>query len=425
MPVVVVGLNHKTAPIALLERTWISEDSLSKALHHLGTYEHVSEGIVLSTCNRTEVYATVSKFHGGAQNLRNFIAEFCHVAPEELADRLYTYHDEGAVRHLFRVAAGIDSLVVGESEILGQVRKAHEAAADEGLVGRILGMAFRRASRTGKRARTETAIGRNPASVSSAAVDLARRAFDGATLEHKSIAIVGAGKMGRLAARVLRRAGGSNVVIVNRTDTRAHSLAGEFDAVARPWSELVDVIAAADIVISSTTATGIVIDRATVASALEKRASDDLLLIIDIAVPRDVDSSVAQLPGVTLRDIEDLRAVVETTGRARLAEVSAVESIIATEVDSFLHWERAAQAAPTASALIDKAEGIRRAELDRAASALEGLTPGQREAVEHLTRRMVAKLLHSPLSKTTELAGSARDDLYLAALRELFELDEG
>jgi glutamyl-tRNA reductase len=425
MPVVVVGLNHKTAPIALLERTWISEDSLSKALHQLGTYEHVSEGIVLSTCNRTEVYATVSKFHGGAQNLRNFIAEFCHVAPEELADRLYTYHDEGAVRHLFRVAAGIDSLIVGESEILGQVRKAHEVAAEEGLVGRILGMAFRRASRTGKRARTETAIGRNPASVSSAAVDLARRAFDDATLEHKRIAIIGAGKMGRLAARVLRRAGGSNVVIVNRTDTRAHSLAEEFDAVARPWSELVDVIAAADIVISSTTATGIVIERATVASALHKRGSDDLLLIIDIAVPRDVDSSVAQLPGVTLRDIEDLRAVVETTGRARLAEVSAVESIIATEVDSFLHWERAAQAAPTASALIDKAEGIRRAELDRAGSALEGLTPGQREAVEHLTRRMVAKLLHSPLSKTTELAGSARDDLYLAALRELFELDEG
>jgi glutamyl-tRNA reductase len=424
MPVVVVGLNHKTAPIALLERTSISEESLPKALHQLSTYEHVSEGVVLSTCNRTEVYATVSKFHGGAQNLRNFIAEFCHVAPEELTDRLYTYHDEGAVRQLFRVASGIDSLVVGESEILGQVRRAYEVAAKEGLVGRILGMAFRRALRTGKRARTETAIGRNPASVSSAAVDLARRAFEGATLEGKTIAIVGAGKMGRLAARVLRSAGGANVVIVNRTDSRAHTLASEFGAVARPWSELEDAIATADIVISSTTATGIVIDRATVASALEKRRSQDLLLIIDIAVPRDVEESVAELPGVTLRDIEDLSAVVETTGRARLGEVSAVESIIVAEVESFCHWERAAQAAPTATALIDKAEGIRRAELDRAARALEALTPEQRDAVEHLTRRMVAKLLHSPLSKSTKLAGSARDDMYLAALRELFELDE-
>jgi glutamyl-tRNA reductase len=424
MPVVVVGLNHKTAPIALLERTSISEESLPKALHHLSTYEHVSEGVVLSTCNRTEVYATVSKFHGGAQNLRNFIAEFCHVAPEELTDRLYTYHDEGAIRQLFRVASGIDSLVIGESEILGQVRRAYEVAAKEGLVGRILGMAFRRALRTGKRARTETAIGRNPASVSSAAVDLARRAFEGATLEGKTIAIVGAGKMGRLAARVLRTAGGANVVIVNRTDSRAHTLASEFGAVARPWSELEDAIAAADIVISSTTATGIVLDRATVASALEKRRSRDLLLIIDIAVPRDVEESVAELPGVTLRDIEDLSAVVETTGRARLGEVSAVESIIAAEVESFCHWERAAQAAPTATALIDKAEGIRRAELDRAARALETLTPEQRDAVEHLTRRMVAKLLHSPLSKSTKLAGSARDDMYLAALRELFELDE-
>jgi glutamyl-tRNA reductase len=424
MPVVVVGLNHKTAPIALLERTSIPEDSLRKALHQLGTYEHVGEGVVLSTCNRTEVYAAVSKFHGGAQNLRNFLAEFCHVAPEELTDRLYTYHDEGAIRHLFRVAAGVDSLVVGESEILGQVRKAHEVAGQEGLVGRVLGMAFNRALRTGKRARSETAIGRNPASISSAAVDLARRAFQGATLEGKNIAIIGAGKMGTLAARVLKRAGGSDVVIVNRTTSKAKSLAAEFGAVSRPWSLLVASIADADIVISSTTAPGIVIDRAMVSDALQKRMSKNLLLIIDIAVPRDVDSSVGDLPGVVLRDIEDLRTVVETTGKSRLAEVAAVEAIIATEVDSFSHWERSAQAAPTATALIDKAERIRRAELDRAAPALKELSDEQRQSVELLTRRVVAKLLHSPLSKTTELAGSARDDLYLAAVRELFELDE-
>jgi glutamyl-tRNA reductase len=422
MSVVVVGVNHKTAPIALLEQTSISEDRLPKALHQLGTYSHVAEAVVLSTCNRTEVYASVTKFHAGAQNLRNFLSEFCHVAPEELTDRLYTYHDEGAVRHLFRVATGVDSLVVGESEILGQVRRAREVAASEGIVGRVLDMAFNRALRAGKRARSETAIGRNPASISSAAVDLARRAFDGATLDGKKIAIVGAGKMGGLTARALKRAGGTDVFIVNRTEERAQSLAKEFDAVARPWARLVDVLADVDIVISSTTSTGVVVDRAMVASALDRRDSR-LLLVIDIAVPRDVDTSVAELDGVVLRDIDDLRTVVETTGRARLAEVSAVESIIVAEVESFLHWQRAAEAAPTASALIEKAEGIRRAELERAAPALEDLTPEQRTAVEHLTRRMIAKLLHSPLSKTAEHAGTARDDLYLAAVRELFELD--
>lgn len=424
MPVVVVGLNHKTAPIALLERTSIPDENLGKALHQLGTYEHVSEGVVLSTCNRTEVYAAVGKFHGGAQNLRNFVAEFCHIAPEELTDRLYTYHDDGAIRHLFRVAAGVDSLVIGESEILGQVRKARDAAVQEGLVGRVLTMAFNRALRTGRRARSETAIGRNPASISSAAVDLARRAFEGATLEGKNIAIIGAGKMGGLAARVLKRAGGSDVVIVNRTPSRAKSLAEEFDAASRPWSELIDVIAAADIVISSTTSAGIVIDQPMVSAALRKRDSSRLLLIIDIAVPRDVDSLVATLEGVVLRDIEDLRTVVETTGKSRTDEVVAIESIISAEVESFLHWERAAEVAPTATALIDKAEGIRRAELERASSILDGLTIEQRDAIEQLSRRMVAKLLHSPLSKTTEIAGSARDDLYLAAVRELFELDK-
>ena len=179
MSLVVVGLNHKTAPIELLEKLAISEEMLPKALTQLGNYEHVLEGAILSTCNRIEVYAVVSKFHGGAQDVRNFLAEFCHLAPEDFVDRLYTYHDEGAVRHLFRVAAGIDSMVIGESEILGQVKRAFQRATDEGTIGPVLSKLFRQAVRAGKRARTETAIGRNPVSVSSAAVDLARRAFPG------------------------------------------------------------------------------------------------------------------------------------------------------------------------------------------------------------------------------------------------------
>jgi glutamyl-tRNA reductase len=424
MPVVVVGLNHKTAPISLLDRLSITESELSKALHQLETYEHVEEAVVLSTCNRIEAYAAVTKFHGGAQDLRNFFAEFCHVAPEDFTDHLYTYHDEGAVRHLFRVASGIDSMVLGESEILGQVRRAFQFADDEGLTGHLLGSAFKRALRVGKRARSETAIGRNPVSISSAAVELARRAFEPNTLAGKRIVIVGAGKMGRLAARALASAGAGDVVIVNRSQERADEFAATFDAVARPFEELVDVLSDADIVITSTTAPGTVIDGSIVRRAFQLRSRDSALFIVDIAVPRDVEPDVAAIDGVVLRDIEDLRGVVEASVGSRIGEVSKVEEIIAAEVDRFAQWVRAAEAAPTASALVSRADEIRRSELERFLARLESLSPEERDAVDHLTRRIVAKILHAPLAKSRELASSTKGEAYLEALRALFDLDD-
>jgi glutamyl-tRNA reductase len=424
MPIVVVGLNHKTAPISLLDRLSITESELTKALHQLETYAHVEEAVVLSTCNRIEAYAAVRKFHGGAQDLRNFFAEFCHVAPEDFTDHLYTYHDEGAVRHLFRVASGIDSMVIGESEILGQVRRAFHFAGDEGLTGHLLGAAFKRALRVGKRARSETAIGRNPVSISSAAVELARRALEPSTLAGKRIVIVGAGKMGRLAARALASAGAGDVVIVNRTQERADELAATFDAVARPFEDLVDVLADADIVISSTTAPGTVIDAGIVARAFDLRKNDRALFIVDIAVPRDVEPEVATLEGVVVRDIEDLRGVVEASVGSRIGEVSKVEGIIAAEVERFVQWERAAEAAPTASALVSRADEIRRSELERFWARLESLSPEERDAIDHLTRRIVAKILHAPLAKSRELASSKKGEAYLEALRTLFDLDD-
>ena len=417
---VLVGLNHKTAPVGLLERLAIPEEQLSKALQQLAGYTHVVEGAVLSTCNRIEVYAAVTKFHGGAQDLRNFLAEFCHIAPEDFADHLYTYHEEGAVRHLFRVAGGIDSMVVGESEILGQVRRAHQIAVGEGIVGPLLGMAFRRALRVGKRARAETAIGRNPASISSAAVELARRAFDGGTLAGRTVAIVGAGKMGRLAAAALRSAGASDVVVVNRSDDRARAAAEAFSATRRPFGDLPDVLASVDIVISSTTAPGTIIERDLVSEAVRRRASQTPLFIVDIAVPRDVDPDVANLAGVVLRDIEDLRGVIDSTLGNRLSEVAKVEEVISAELEHFLQWERAQETVPTAAALVAKADAIRAAELDRIRTHLERMTPEQRNAVAHMSRRLVAKIFHTPLSKTRELSGPE-----LEALRALFELDDG
>jgi glutamyl-tRNA reductase len=423
MSVVVVGLNHKTAPVDLLERLTISEERLPKALHHLSTFEHVLEGVVLSTCNRVEVYAAVSKFHGGAQDIRNFLAEFCHVAPEDFADRIYSYHDDAAIRHLFRVASGVDSMVVGESEILGQVRRAFQAASEEALVQRVLGAAFRKALRVGKRVRTETFIGRNPVSISSAAVELARRAFAGGSLADKRVAIVGAGKMGTLAARALAQAGATDISVVNRSEERAAALASTFDAVAHTWDELAEVVAAADILICSTTAPRAILDRDQLAAAVSDRLHRPLF-IVDIAVPRDVDPAAQDLDGVVLRDIDDLRGVVEHGIGSRLDEVGRVEEIINGELQSWIEWERATEIAPTIAALVARAEGLRAAETERVRGQLESLTESERRAVEQLTKRIVAKLLHPPLEKARELASSKQGHLYLTALRELFELGD-
>jgi glutamyl-tRNA reductase len=420
--IVVVGVNHKSAPVDLLERLAISEEMLPKALHQLSTYEHVLEGAILSTCNRIETHAVVSKFHGGAQDLRNFLAEFCHVAPEEFTDRLYTYHDEAAVSHLFKVAAGIDSMVVGESEILGQVRRAFAGASAEGTVQRTLSHVFRQALRVGKRSRTETAISRNPVSISSAAVELARSAFPAGSLEGLSVLVVGAGKMGRLAMQALQSAGTSTVTLVNRSEERALQAAGEFGVLRRPFDELGAAIADADIVISSTTSPEALIGRSMIERAVASR--ENPLFIVDIAVPRDVDPEVRHLEKVILRDIDDLRGVVESGVGSRLGEVSKVEDIVAQELQRFVDWQRSSEIGPTLAALVEKAETVRQAELERIAPRLEALSDDQRAAVEEATRRAVAKLLHAPMTKAREMAGSKEGHSYVGALRELFELDD-
>ncbi|MDP9222854.1 MAG: glutamyl-tRNA reductase [Actinomycetota bacterium] len=421
---VVVGLNHKTAPVDLLERLAISDERLPKALHHLTGYEHLLEGAILSTCNRLEVYAVATKFHGGAQDLRNFIAEFCHAAPEEFADHLYTYHDDGAVRQLFRVSAGIDSLIVGESEILGQVKRALQYAVEEGAAKRVITAAFTRASRVGKRVRTETTIGHNPASISSAAVELAKTAFPSRSLRDKTVAILGAGKMGRLAARALADAGARDVSVLNRTADRAEELAALVGGRPLGLEDLEWTVASADILICSTTAASTMIDRDLAERALSARTSNDPLIIVDIAVPRDVEPSVSELPGVTLWDIDDLHAVVQSTVDSRSSEVAKVESMIAVETDRFLDWQRAAAVGPAVSSLLEKGNAVRQSELDRAAGRLKGLTPDQRAAVEQVTRRIVAKLLHTPVNRSKELADSKQGQQYLDALRVLFDLDD-
>ncbi|MBA2272406.1 MAG: glutamyl-tRNA reductase [Actinobacteria bacterium] len=422
MPVVLVGLNYKTAPLDLLERLFIPQERLPKALGHLATLDHVIEGVVISTCNRVEVYGAVTKFHGGVQDLRNFLAEFCHVAVEDFADHLYTYHDEAAVRHLLRVATGIDSMVVGESEILGQIRRSFSAAEQEGSAQRILGAAFRQALRAGKRARTETSIARHPVSVPSAAAELARRRFG--TLTGKNVVVVGAGAMGRLAARSLMRHGVTDVTVVNRTESRGSRLASDLGAAFRSFNTLGDALAKADIVVSSTTAPSAVIDRALVHTAMTNRRRERPLFIVDIGMPRDVEPDVAREPGVVLQTISDLKDVAEAGRETRLDQIPEVDAIIDQELRRFVEWERSAHVAPTASALVTAGEAIRAAEIERLAKGPARLTPDQVAAVDLATQRITAKLLHTPLKRARELAGSKQGYIYLSAIRELFELDD-
>ena len=424
MPVVVVGANHRSAPVDLLERLAVLEDRLPKALDGLAQLDEVLEGVVLSTCNRTEVYATVTRYHAGIQNLRDFLCEFCHVAPEELADHLYAYHDDGAVRHLLRVAAGIDSLVVGESEILGQVRSAFAAATDKGLCRHLLATAFKRALRAGKRARTETAIGRNPASVSTAAVELARRAFGSRDLSGRRVLVVGTGNMGRLAAAALRDRGATELTVMNRTYEGARALGRQIGAAARPLADLVDALAEADIVISSTAAPGHIILRSHAEEAMRRRGPNGTLVVVDIAVPRDVATSVGEVDGAVLHDIGDLKDVVEASMGTRRAEVTKVEAIVAEELEAYLAWERAIEVAPTAAALVEFGERVRAHELQRIATVLAEMPERQRSAVEDLSRRLVSKLLHPPLARTKEASASQQGQLYVKTVRELFGLQD-
>ncbi|MDQ4025897.1 MAG: glutamyl-tRNA reductase, partial [Actinomycetota bacterium] len=334
MAIVVAGLNYKSAPIALLERLAIPHDRLPKALGELSNRAHVLEGVILSTCNRVEVYAAVTKFHGGAQDLRDFLAEFCHVAPEDFVDRMYTYHDDAALRHLFRVAAGVDSMVLGESEILGQLRRALSLAREEGVVRRELETAFLYALRAGRRARAETGIGRHPASISSAAVELARQTFgstDG-SLAARRVLVLGAGKMGRLAADALRRAGVTQVVVVNRTEERAHALADSFGVTALPIAELPAALVSADVMICSTGTAEPLVDSDLVRQVMSRRA-DRPLLIVDIGVPRNVDAAVVEVPGVSLRYIDALREVTGAATATRLGELPKVERIVSEEIE--------------------------------------------------------------------------------------------
>jgi glutamyl-tRNA reductase len=419
MAIVVIGVNHRTAPLAVLERVTLNGDARPKALHDLRMRPNLSEVVLLSTCNRTEVYAVTERFHGAYADIRDFICSLAGLSPEAVSLHLISQHDEEAVTHLFEVAAGLRSAVLGESEILGQVRDAWLLAQREGTTRAALNLLFRRAVEVGKRARAETAIGRGTASVSHAAVEMAEERLG--SLGAAKVVVVGAGDVGESTAVALSARGVGQLVVVNRTETRAGALAERTGGRLAPHASLVDEVSTADLLVTCTGAEIPVLDHDLMSTVVE-RSGGRPLLVLDIAVPRDVEASAAGLPGVTLLDLEDVRDWADRGRQARAAEAELVREIVAGEVDRYLDDASAREVAPILGALHDRAEHVRQAELARFQRRLADLDPTEREAVEALTRGLIAKLLRQPTVRLKEDAGTPRGERNASALRDLFDL---
>jgi glutamyl-tRNA reductase len=418
MSIVVIGVNHRTGPIELLERVAVPHDTLAKAISGLVSRTNIREVAVLSTCNRTEVYAVAERFHGAYADIRDFFCELGGLQPDELHPHLYSQHDDAAVSHLFEVAAGLESAVLGESEILGQVRGAWEAAQAEGGTRATLNLLFRHAIETGKRARTETGIGKHTASVSHAAVDMATERIG--SLAGKRVLVVGAGEMGEGVAVALVGAGATDITVTNRTESRATQLAQRVGGRIVPFVELGNALRDTDVLLTCTGAGTIIIDHDLVATARAEATSP--LLVVDIAVPRDVAPDVEQAGDVTVLNLDHLRDWAARGMAARAAEADRVREIVGEEVERFGLEVTARQAAPLVSQLHEKAEAVRLSELDRFANKLASLEPAQRDAVDALAKGIVAKLLHHMSVKLKDDAGTPQGERNAAAVRDLFDL---
>ncbi len=421
MSVIVVGLNHRTAPVELRERVAVPSSRMVKALHDLSGREHLAEVVLLSTCNRTEIYARSTKFHSAVSDVLEFLSEQGSAPPEDFSEHLYTYYDDSAVSHLFGVAAGLDSMIVGEGEILGQVRDAWQLAESEGASGQAMARVFRHAIELGKRVRTDTAIGRRSLSVSSAAVALAERTMF--SLRGRSVLILGAGDVAEGLGRALIAAGVGEVVVANRTHARAVGLAERLGGRAVPLGELQDVLTSVDVLLTATDSTEVHVERADVEAVMERRGGVPLL-IVDVAVPRDVDPGAAQIPGVTLHDVDDLHQLTEAAMDERRREVDTVREIIGEELERFQTDRAAREVAPLVTSLRDHAEEVRQSELLRFRTKLAALDEETRNTVDALTHGIINKLLHEPTVRLKAAAGTARGELFSDAISSLFDIRE-
>jgi glutamyl-tRNA reductase len=420
MHLFLLGVSHRTAPVEVRERLDFASRGLDHALAALAARQGPSETVVVSTCNRAEVYAACEDVAAAREDLLGFLCEYHSLEHGAVAPHLYEKADGAAAQHLFRVAAGLDSLVVGEPQILGQVKDAYAAAADLRTAGPVLNKVFPWSFTVGKRVRTETALSEGAVSVSFAATSLARKIFG--ELRGRTVLVVGAGEMGKLTAQHLRSQGVERMIITSRTLAHASALADAIGGTALPWDELPSALGAADIVITATGATLPIFTRSQVDAAMRHRRSRPLFLI-DIALPRDVDPAVGDLEAVFLYDLDDLRAIVEENLSRRASEVARAEAIVTDEVRKFEGWLTARVAIPTVVALRQRFEAIRRSELERLQPKLAGLPPEARARVDEITRLLVEKLLITPTEQLKSIPDPDRVRACTDALTRVFALD--
>jgi glutamyl-tRNA reductase len=423
--IVIVGLNHRSAPIEVRESVAVENSYVREALSRLRELPSIHEGVILSTCNRVEVVAAASDHLAAFTSIKNFLGEpKAHRVPGPLEEQhVYTYQGSDAVRHIFRVAASLDSMVVGEPQILGQLKQYYDAARQEGTVGTILHRLFHRSFSVAKRVRTETGIGSGAVSVSSVAVDLARRIFD--RFDDKTVMLIGAGKMGDLMARHLISQGVKSLMVTNRTFDRAVELAEKIHGSPIRFEDFPRYLKIADLVIGCASAPEVLIDAATVERVLRER-KQKAMFFIDIGDRRNFDSRINNLDNVYLYNIDDLTSVAQDNLQERASEAEKAEEIVLEEVQGFVRWIGSLEQVPTITALRQRFDDIRRKEIDKSlGGGLKDLSEAQRAALEDMTSAMINKLLHAPISQLKRNPKDDDDDatLYVAALKRLFDLE--
>ena len=421
MELIVIGLNHKTTPIEIRERLAFQESEMEKALVQAQSFPSVKENMILSTCNRVEIYAASRETDKAILDLKNFISQYHHLPLRDFEKNLYFFVGEEAVRHIFRVASSLDSMVVGEPQILGQIKSAYQIATDSKSSGVILHRLLHRAFHVAKRVRTETKISNSAVSVSSVAVELAEKIFG--SLEKRTVLLIGAGEMSELAARHLVSGGAEKILVTNRTYERAITLAEEFHGEAIRFEEMASGLKKADIVISATESPQYIVGHDQMAKVMKDRKQKPIFFI-DIADPRDIEPRVGDIENVYLYNIDDLQKVANENIKDREKEAEKAEAIVRDEMVKFVQWYQSLEVTPTIIALRNKFEEIRSKELGKTLSLLPHLSEKERQSLDMLTSSIVNKILHDPLTRLKQNDQEVISDFYIDVIRTLFQLPD-
>jgi glutamyl-tRNA reductase len=421
MHIIVVGINHKTAPVEIRERLTFDPSQLGDAMKKLKDKKSILENVILSTCNRTEIYAVVDQLHTGRYYIKEFLSEWFQLEQPEFSPFLFIYEQDGAMEHLFNVSCGLNSLVLGETQILGQVRSSFLQAQEENTIGTVFNQLFKQAITLAKRAHSETDIGANAVSVSYAAVELAKKVFG--QIDNKHVLIVGAGKMGELAIQNLHGSGATKVTVINRTYEKAETLASRFNGKAKSMDELNAALIDADILISSTGAKGFVITKKMVES-VEKKRKGKPLFMVDIAVPRDLDPAISELDSVFLYDIDDLEGIVEANLQERKKAAETILLMVEAEIVEFKQWLSMLGVVPVISALREKALTIQAETMGSLERKLAHLSERDMKVLNKHTKSIINQMLKDPILQAKELAGSKDADESLALFMKIFNIED-